>query len=103
MNPLEELILYIENTFAPDGIKFYNSDNDKEGILWEDLKEKLLKEDFQKTQPPLKLSYKHGESCGQLAKHYNVTIGEIGCRKCGVSRHGMLTENYCLFCGASFF
>ena len=103
MTPLEELILYIEYTFAPDCIQFYNSDNDKDGILWEDLKEKLLKSDFQNTQPLLKLSYKNGESCGQLSKRYNVTVGEIGCRECGVSIHGMLTENYCLFCGASFF
>lgn len=103
MTPLDELILYIENTFAPDGILFYNSDTDKDGLLWEDLKEKLRKNEFQKNQPPLKLSYKKGESCGHLAKEYNVTIGEIGCKKCGVSKHGMLVDDCCLFCGTPYF
>jgi hypothetical protein len=75
------------------------------------LTEKALKELFRKINEILakdivdnindiyKLEYENGLSAGEIAKKYNITVGELGCKHCGVTIHGAINENECMSCG----
>ena len=49
------------------------------------------------------LEYKDNVSAGTVAKEYNVTVGELGCKKCGCVVHGAITRNACDWCGTKYF
>jgi uncharacterized Zn finger protein (UPF0148 family) len=40
---------------------------------------------------------------GTAAMDAGVTVGELGCSKCGCVLHGTISVTYCEFCGESFF
>ena len=50
----------------------------------------------------IKLDYKGKKNCGQIAKEHNITVGEIGCKKCGAGHSGGLTKNTCVWCGEKY-
>jgi len=48
------------------------------------------------------LKYKKGENAGKIAQKYNITVGEIGCKKCGCTVNGAIEENACVWCGNKY-
>ena len=55
------------------------------------------------TEEKFVLEYENGRTCGQIAKEYKCTVGEIGCRNCGAVTHGMLNDPNCPICGHEYF
>ena len=49
------------------------------------------------------LEYDNGKNAGEIAKEYNVAVGEIGCKTCGTVIHGAITSSYCDWCGNNYF
>lgn len=47
----------------------------------------------------IKLEYADGKKAGAIAKEYNVAVGEIGCKSCGVTAIGAIMQNKCMWCG----
>lgn len=48
------------------------------------------------------LTYEDGQNAGDIAKTQNVTVGELGCRKCGGVVYGAITENKCAWCETKY-